>query len=503
MTALATRALRVLLDGTAPPGARTLSARVAYRLGQPGQADVALALPADPGPVTRACRLGAALRLELTDADDGLFTGEVTAVEYETAADGVTVLRLRGYDRLHRLRKHQELRVFENVDATELARALAGPAGLSVAAGDGGPRVERLLQHRHSDLELLQQVCARAGLYPCLDGDTLRLVTLEGYGSPEPLALGRQLWKVRAAVNLDRAAGSCAALGWDPQRALPLRGDADTARSGRRVGVEPDAGAVGADGERTLVDQPGRSADELTALAQAAQDTRAAGTVTLTGIAEGSPALRVGGRIAVSGLAGELSGGYVLTEVVHSVDGDGYLTAFDTAPPPAPAAGPGSTATLGVVTDVADPDGFGRVRVTLPTLGDLDAGWLSVVCPGAGRGRGIVALPDVDDTVLVLLPHGEPDAGLVIGSLYGTIAPPDEAGVADGRVGRWALTTADGQSIVVDNAGRQLRLANEVGSYVELTPKRLTLHAATDLLIEAPGKAITVRAASVDFQHAD
>jgi hypothetical protein len=64
------------------------------------------------------------------------------------------------------------------------------------------------------------------------------------------------------------------------------------------------------------------------------------------------------------------------------------------------------------------------------------------------------------------------------------------------------MTTADGQSIVVDNAGRGLRLANQVGSYVELTPDRLTLHAATDLVIEAPGRSMTVRAASVDFAHA-
>ncbi len=113
-----------------------------------------------------------------------------------------------------------------------------------------------------------------------------------------------------------------------------------------------------------------------------------------------------------------------------------------------------------------------------------------------------MALPDVDDTVLVLLPHGEPAAGLVLGSLYGVINPPDQAGVADGRVGRWSLITADGQSIVVDNAGRKLRMENQVGSYVELTPDRMTLHGATDLVIEAPGKAMKVRAATIDFEHA-
>jgi uncharacterized protein involved in type VI secretion and phage assembly len=492
VTALATRALRVLVDG-APLSARVLSARVAYRMDQPGQCEVALALPC-------SCDPGASLRLELTDADDALFTGEVTAVEHEYAADGVGTLRVRGYDRLHRLRKRQELRVFEQVSAAELAERLAGPADLSVHAHGDGPRLERLVQHRHSDLELLQEVCGRAGLHLCVDGDTLHLVTLDGHGDATPLRLGRELWRIRASVNLDRAAGDATALGWDPQRALALSGHAENARSGRHT-EEPDPDAVGAGGTRTLVDQPGRSEDELLALAQASYDARVAATVTVEGTAEGSASLRIGGRIAVDGVAGAVDGTYVLTEVVHTIDGDGHLTAFSSAPPPVPPSPWAASATLGVVTDVADPDGLGRVRTKLPTLGDLDAGWLSVVCPGAGSGRGIVALPDVDDTVLVLLPHGEPAAGLVIGSLYGTIAPPDEAGVADGRVGRWALTTADGQSIVVDNAGRRLRMANQVGSFVELTPDQLTLHAATDLLIEAPGRAMTVRAGSVDFQH--
>ena len=36
---------------------------------------------------------------------------------------------------------------------------------------------------------------------------------------------------------------------------------------------------------------------------------------------------------------------------------------------------PSASVTLGKVTAVDDPDGCGRVRVTLPAHGDLDAGW--------------------------------------------------------------------------------------------------------------------------------
>ena len=194
----------------------------------------------------------------------------------------------------------------------------------------------------------------------------------------------------------------------------------------------------------------------------------------------------------------------MLTEVVHTVDGSGHLTRFSTAPPPSPTRVPagGAVVTLGVVTSVDDPDQRGRVRVRLPGYGDLDAGWLAVLCPGAGRDKGIVALPDPDDTVLLALPGGEPVSGVVLGSLFGVVAPYD-TGVAEGRAGRWSVRTGGGQTIVVDDAARTVRLATDAGSFLELTPELATLHAASDLVLSAPGRAMVVRARSVDFLHAD
>jgi len=208
-----------------------------------------------------------------------------------------------------------------------------------------------------------------------------------------------------------------------------------------------------------------------------------------------------GNRVEVRGLAEPVQGSYVLCEAVHTVDAAGYQTAFSTEPPaPRPVAA-GTSLTLGRVTAVDDPDQLGRVQVCLPAHGDPDVGWLGVLCPGAGPDRGIVALPDVDDTVLVALPHTGPADGVVLGSLYGTVAPFD-SGVSDGAVQRWSLRTGGGQSVVVDDGERSLRLENEAGSFLELRPDLLRLRAVTDMVIEAPGKAITVRARSVDFEQA-
>src|SRR5262245_24177093 len=91
--------------------------------------------------------------------------------------------------------------------------------------------------------------------------------------------------------------------------------------------------------------------------------------------------------------------------------------------------------------------------------------------------------------------------GVIVGGLYGTGGPPDP-GVADAAVRRFSMRTSGGQHITLDDEHQTLRLEDVTGSSVELSPDRLTVHAAVDLTIEAPGKSVLVRAKSVDFEQA-
>ncbi|WP_255545336.1 contractile injection system protein, VgrG/Pvc8 family, partial [Micromonospora parastrephiae] len=244
-------ALIVVLDGVELAAAarqRLRSLRVAARLNQPTQAELVLATTVGVGAFDPAVRPGTTLDVRLADHADALFAGEVTAVEVEYAADGAALLRLRAYDALHRLRKRQGLRVFTSVTAVELARELCGEVGLDVTAEIDGPRLERLSQHRHSDLELLREVAGRAGLHLAADGDAVRLVTLAGYGEPVALALGADVHSLRLSTNADQASGASAVLGWHPQRAEPISQQADEARCGRPAGDRPDPADVGATG---------------------------------------------------------------------------------------------------------------------------------------------------------------------------------------------------------------------------------------------------------------
>ena len=121
--------------------------------------------------------------------------------------------------------------------------------------------------------------------------------------------------------------------------------------------------------------------------------------------------------------------------------------------------------------------------------------------PGAGAGKGMIAIPDTDDRVLVLLPHGDPAAAIVVGGLYGDAAPVDP-GIEGGAVRRWSVQTPGGQRVFLDDGENRVTVANSDGSAVVLAPDKVTVHAKCDLTIEAPGRTLQLRANKIELLQA-
>lgn len=494
--------LRVEAGGSPLSGAdlRGLSAvRVRQALAVPAQCELTFTDPRGPL-ASEAIPPGTPLRV-MAAGGQALFAGEVTAVEYVHATGGAREVRVRGYDVLHRLRKRQPVRAHVQVTLEDLARELGSTLGLSVQASAPGPLWRHLIQHNQSDLEFLVEHADRCGLYPVLHGDTLRLLTLEGEGAPVPLLLGETLLEATVEVNGDASCREVSAEGWDPQRAEAHVGHAERPRVGRGVDARVEPGRVGGEPRRSLVDEAAEGIPHVDAAAQAELDYRSAREVVLTAVAEGDARLRPGARVEVRGVAAAVAGRYVLTAVTHRVDARrGFISELSSAPPPRRPRTRASAVTLGVVSRVDDPDGKGRVRATLPAYGGVETDWMQVLAAGGGAGKGLMLLPDVGDTVLLALGGEDPARGVVVGGLYGAGGPPD-AGVEGGSVRRYTLLTAGGHRLRLDDEARTLRLEDASGSYLELAPGGVRLHAKAALDIEAPGQDVVIRGRSIDFRR--
>jgi uncharacterized protein involved in type VI secretion and phage assembly len=165
---------------------------------------------------------------------------------------------------------------------------------------------------------------------------------------------------------------------------------------------------------------------------------------------------------------------------------------------------------LGRVTDNADPEGRGRIRVRLLAL-DLEL-WASVVAPSAGNGYGASFVPRIDE--IVVLAFVSPELPLVLGSIWsGAGAAPAEAdpqedvyvirtpsGVVveldDGDGPRVSLTTPQGYSIVItDGIGGEIAITRG-GQSVTLTPSEINVQSSGPIKVQAGGD-VSIQAAQV------
>lgn len=481
--------VRLTIDGapisSAAAGALA-SVRVQQRLSLPSLCELTFSLRTSD--IEGLPAIGGAIELRVED-DALLFKGDVTAIEHAARTTTGRVMRVRAYDALHRLRKSQPVKSHAQFTAVSLARELAGPLDLEVDAADEGQTIARWVQHKQSDLEFLAEVCARAGMYFGVDGESLRIVTLDANEDDAlELRLGDTLFEGRIDRSSDSLCSRVAVRGWNPQRVTPHQANVDRDEEGEGVAVE-----------RTLTDELLADDAEGESLARAELARRDHALVDVWGIAEGNASLHAGATVTITGVADEPCT-IVVTSVDHTIERTtGFRTEFANPLPRIRTRDRAAVTALGIVTSVDDPDHLGRVKLALPTYDDVETEWLPVVTAGAGAAKGFVAIPDVDDSVLAVFPRGEPGLGFVIGSLFRDAHP--DPGIDGGRVKRFSFLTPGGNKLQMDDTRGAIRIENKQGSFVEMLPDRMHLHAASDLVVEAPAKTITIRGHFINFER--
>ncbi len=460
---------------------------------------------------------GAALRLRIGAEAEDVFDGEVVALAHRLGPDGLHRVRLRAFDRSHRLRQTSAVTAHIDVTVSSLADTLASAHGLSVDAEEDGPRWPRVIQQGESDLELLSRLVADAGLWWQLEGEDLRLRRRRSEQTYD-VTWGVDLLEAEVADDATGTASSVRAFGWDP-----VERKAWEAEAGRSDAGSPDAGSgeqLGGTGARLLSGAVFPGVDHAEALAQRELDLRIGGETTIRAVVRGEAKWRPGCALRLADQSADIAGPFLVAAVEHVLDPySGYVCIVSSHPVDGPAthgADAGFTASRAVastshtsgtafamaeVIDVDDPDRAGRAKVSFPALDDVESEWLPVLSLGAGQDKGLFCQPDVGDTVLALYAADDPGRGVILGGLYADHLPGDAAGVADRAVRRFGWNTSDGQRLLLNRDGDAIVVANSAGSTIEITADAVRVHAEADLTIEAPGKKMVLRADTIDFER--
>jgi phage protein D/phage baseplate assembly protein gpV len=496
-------ALAVELDGGRLSDAATASIvglQVRQRCNVPTACEVVASPSAGPPP---NFRLGATLRVALAGYPLPLFDGEITAIRHVYGPTADHQIRVRAYDRLHRLRKHRAVKAWEDTRVSDVAREVGAAADLT-AAGEKGPDIALAIQDGESDLDFLVALATDAGMRVAVQDGELWLFDNSGTGTEIGLQLGRDLREVHVDVSLEPALQTVRATSWDLADA-ELRSEEVAGTSGPpRVGMEVDVGVAGSDGVGFLIDAPSRSSAGLQAQGRARLDRAALQAAQVWGVSDGNPALRPGVTVVIGGVDADVAGSFVVTSVDHVIDDEiGFSSEFSNAPPPL--SGHDRTTsrmTIGRVVDTRDPDSKGRVRVAFSAYQDQRSGWLPVLSPGTGEGKGFWFLPDQGDLVLVLAPSGDLANACVAGTLPGSSGPLDAGTDGSGVARTWWGTRGGTRLQLADRCDIAVDIEDSAGNRVSLGAAGISVHAAGDLTLEAPGHTLTLRASAIEHQKA-
>ncbi len=493
--------------------------RVNQILSAPSQCEILLPEAHEIFSIEALSNVGSLIYIKIENHNPALFYGQITAIDYVYDTSQRPLISIRAYDLLHQLRKRQPVRSHVQINLHQLAQEFTQDLGIEVQGGDTTPVVPRLIQYKQSDLQLLHEFGESYGQYFFLNMHRLLITSLEGVESNESLTLGKNLLEARFSINAETVTESVTATGWNSQRTTPHVRTAKASDIAVNPNIFIDPSDFGTDGQRTLVDHNVQDENQAEIVAQKELDRHIMQQITLWGVAEGNPVLTPGLVVQVSGVASSLEGRYVLTEVTHSIDPiKGYISEINTTPPVIEKTKQIKNATVGIVSQVDDPDNLGRIKVNLPTYNNIETEWLEVLTPGAGSNKGQLILPDVGDNVLLLILNGEPAQSIVMGGIYGEKDLPCPV-VKEGAVKRFVTQTAGNQRILLDDTEVSIRIETQNGHSISMTPEEIsitrdngsfitltddcmTIHSETNLEIEAPGSSITFRGKEIDFERA-
>ena len=382
---------------------------------------------------TAEIHMGYAGRLE------PMILGEISAVQPSLSSSGPNTLSITGYDKSQRMRHNTPGRMtFKGLNDTVMVALIAAENLLIPVVDPSVLPPRESVQQTGSDWAFLRELADRNAyevfvrwdkLYFRFPRPQLQRVTLEW---------GRNLTAFQPRLSTAGQAGLVELRGYDYKLAeaivtvLPavaLGGDLTAVLD--RLGQEFLQELISL-GRRTIREQPPGNMLEGLALAKSVLQQLLDGLYEGTGACVGVPTLRAGDQIEIRGVGKRFSGAYKLRSVTHTIDERGYQTRFEVSQKD----GAGFLSSLrqklveaaspkrqepfygvlvGIVKNNIDPEGLGRVWVSLPLLSDTN---ISNWARQAAQSDGTYFIPGLGSEVLVAFEQGDVNRPYILGQLW-------------------------------------------------------------------------------------
>ena len=436
---------------------------------------------------------------------ESVFDGVVTAITTHFPSDRPPVLRVEARSKSILLDHPPRSRVFEETTDGDVATAIASDHGLQTDT-ETGAGLPFVVSERRTDWQHLIERGTGLGWVTYVRGDTLVFRPPASSSDPIELQYGLNLTELQITQDLTRLSDPVTRVEWDAAALEALEAEAGPSQADVEVGDRSDHGTALGDAGWPLRSEVDSSSvvgtpEEADLLAAGHARNIALRHFSGTGSMVGTPTLRCDGWITVSDVGERMAGPHYVSAVRHRLSSRGYVTEFQMGMParlgPVVDEPPSGGIRIGVVEELADPEGWGRVKVAFPWRTDAPAAvWARVATLDAGPEQGTFFLPDPGQEVVVGLLDDQAAQPVVLGSLWnGVQAPPIEVDADQNHVR--AIVTRSGHRLVFDDSDEAFVTIETAGGN---TVKLSDADGAITVKESESGNGITVSADGIEIK---
>lgn len=263
-----------------------------------------------------------------------LIIGEITALEPEFVTSRLPLLRVRGYDRGHRLQRGRKTRTFLQKKDSDIASQIAAEAGLSATTTDSGTTLDYVLQANQTDWEFL---CERARLirYEVVVRDKALSFQPVANDQSEVLTLDMKndLLEFYPRISSSGQATEVKLQSWSIKDKKAMLGDSKAGDEVSTMGGASSGAAIvqSAFGNaiEVVTDQPVSTQAEADQIAKARFNELVLELISGEGTCRGRADIRAGKVIKIDGVGQRFGGQYYVTSAIHRYSpANGYVTDF-------------------------------------------------------------------------------------------------------------------------------------------------------------------------------
>ncbi len=264
-----------------------------------------------------------------------LIKGEITGLEPVFTSNSRPSLKVRGYDRRHRLQRGRKTKTFVQQKDSEIAAQIASEPGVGLTAKVEDSQVvhDYVLQANQTDLEFLQERARRIQYEVVVDDKTL-LFRPVGNAESESMILTPEddLWEFYPRLSSMGMVSEVTVRSWNPKEKKEILGQAKTGDEVSTMGGENSGAALAESAFEAAIwrigDRRVATQAEADQLAKAHFNREVLGLITGEGVCRGRADLRAGKVIQIDGIGKRFSGRYYVTSASHRYGPPGYFTYF-------------------------------------------------------------------------------------------------------------------------------------------------------------------------------